>query len=344
MNVNLNLSLSFLDVKELLEKDAFGVSSFARKVKDEVDAFSFAVHSGLVDIRNSPTCPECNTAKTLFNRTDQLGNSYQGLNWKCAYKPGVINNHRVPICNNTWFENTHVSWLQVLELTLHWFLRTPVTLAAGQTGVSNECAVSWYDACREVCYKVVSSLDICIGGPGLHVEIDESHLFKRKYHRGRQLVHEAVWIFGGICRETGEMFVEVVVDRSGATLWPIIQRRIAPGTIILTDSARVYDNLHFPGRGGFEHYQVNHRENFVDPNNPNVYTNTIERQWGLIKGKIVGSLDNEQLDMYLGEYMYRRMYLNVSTDRERRTLGIQFRIFLNDIIRAYPGPCRTAMF
>ncbi|ODM86605.1 hypothetical protein Ocin01_20076 [Orchesella cincta] len=112
---------------------------------------------------------------------------------------------------------------------LHWFFQSPVTSAAGQVGVSNECAGDWYSYCREVCYTIVSQNDICVGGVGLHVEVDESHVFKRKYNRGRLTAHEHVWIFGGICRETKEMFVQVVPDRSGATLWPIIQRKIAPG-------------------------------------------------------------------------------------------------------------------
>jgi hypothetical protein len=184
---------------------------------------------------------------------------------------------------NTWFEGSKISILSSLELTLNWFFEVPVTAAAGQLGVSKECAIDWYSYCRQICFSVVSRQDICIGGPGLHVEIDESHLWTRKYHRGRQLANEQLWVFGGICRESKEAFVELVPDRSGATLWPIIKRRIAAGTVIMSDDARVYDNLHLPERGGFAHHQVNHTLFYVDPSDANLHSNTIERVWGLMK-------------------------------------------------------------
>jgi len=41
------------------------------------------------------------------------------------------------------------------------------------------------------------TMDICVGGRGLHVEIDETHIFHRKYYRGRILAYEDVWVFGG---------------------------------------------------------------------------------------------------------------------------------------------------
>ncbi|ODM89415.1 putative transposase-like protein [Orchesella cincta] len=171
-----------------------------------------------------------------------------------------------------------------------------------------------YSYCREVCYTIVSQNDICcVGGVGLHVEVHESHVFKRKYNRGRLTAHEHVWIFGGICRETKEMFVQVVPDRSGATLWPIIQRKIAPGSIIISDSARVYDNLHDVRRGGYQHFQRQPQVNFRLIRTTQTYTLIRWNVRGsLIKGKLSGKLDDQQLEMYLGEYMYRRTYLNVS--------------------------------
>lgn len=329
-------TLSYFEVQDLLSMDGFGLMSFARKIKNEDDAFSFAVHTGLVNLRKHPECQHCLQPKILKARTDKLDTQYQGLNWIC--KPQTANCSRMAVTKDTWFEDAHTSWRNILDIMLHWFFRTPPTVAAGQVGVSNVCVEHWYSKCREVCFEFVSSGDKCIGGPGLHVEIDETHLFKRKYHRGRLLRHEDVWVFGGICRETKEMFVEYVPDRRGETLWPIIQRRIAPGTIIMSDSARVYDNLHLPNRGNFEHYQVNHSRHFVDPNDRNVYTNTIERQWGVMKGSLKGILDDEQLDISLGEYVYRREHFKVSTDKERRFLGKQFQIFLNHVAAIYAGP------
>ena len=52
---------------------------------------------------------------------------------------------------------------------------------------------------------------------------------QRKYNRGHQVPQR--WVFGGIC-EHGCGFLQEVPDRSAATLLPIIQRNIAPGTEI----------------------------------------------------------------------------------------------------------------
>lgn len=59
MALNLNFSLSFVDVQRIFTEEPFGIASFARQVKNELDAFSFAVHSGLLNIRKSPPCGDC---------------------------------------------------------------------------------------------------------------------------------------------------------------------------------------------------------------------------------------------------------------------------------------------
>ena len=125
------------------------------------------------------------------------------------------------------------------------------------------------------------------------------------------MASEHVWIFGGICRETREGFLQVVPDRKGVTLWPIIQRRIHPGTIIMHDDAKIYRNLHLPARGGYEHYIINHSREFVDHNDRNIHTNTIERRWGLVKGKIKGFPGTTKLDMYIGRYSC--IYFSISS-------------------------------
>ena len=54
-------------------------------------------------------------------------------------------------------------------------------------------------------------------------------LLKRKYNVGHQVKQR--WVFGGICQH-GCGFLQEVPDRTAATLLPIIQQNIAPGTEI----------------------------------------------------------------------------------------------------------------
>ena len=145
------------------------------------------------------------------------------------------------------------------------------------SNVIDKTAIDYYNFCREICAVSLSkrNQDI-IGGVGTTVEIDESKLFKRKYNRGRFLSMQEGWAFGGVCRETFKKFVELVPDRSEATLLPIIQRHIKPGTHIMSDEWRAYFNLN---KYGYIHDKINHSENFVNPEDPNIHTQRIENAW-----------------------------------------------------------------
>lgn len=54
------------------------------------------------------------------------------------------------------------------------------------------------------------------------VEIDESKFFHRKYHRGQW--RQGHWVFGGVERESGRCFMEVVLNMTADTLTPLITR------------------------------------------------------------------------------------------------------------------------
>ena len=326
-----NLTLTKEDTQALLNSNPFGLIAWGRTIRLESDALAFAVHTGLINVDNPPLC-QCGLVRAIKTKK---GKSF----WRC---PGRKCQSCVSIFLNTWFAESRLLQLSVLDLTLHWFFQSPVTTAAGQVGVSKESAIRIYRRCRGVCLNVVSGEDICIGGEGLHVEIDESHLWTRKYHRGRMLVSEQSWVFGGICRETNEAFITPVPDRKGVTLWPIILQKIAPGTTILSDEARVYKNLHAPTRGGYQHHQVNHSMNFVDPEDPNVHTQKVERLWGLLKTEIkkqgVHASIEDGLEEYIAQFLYRRQYLRADTDSDKKQMGKKFETFLNHAKESFPGP------
>ena len=62
--------------------------------------------------------------------------------------------------------------------------------------VNIKTAYDYYGFYREVCYVIVTNTDNVIGGKGKIVQIDESHIYTRKYQRGRFLKNERkqIWV------------------------------------------------------------------------------------------------------------------------------------------------------
>ena len=139
-----------------------------------------------------------------------------------------------------------------------------------ETGHSVKTVVDWYHFLRGVCAQYFLDNPITIGGTGKVVEIDESKFGKRKYNRGRY--RDGHWVFGGVERGSNDVFMVEVSDRSAATLLPIIQRFITPGTTVISDEWRAYRQI---SSLGLAHQTVNHSLNFVDPSS-GAHTQNIE--------------------------------------------------------------------
>ena len=109
------------------------------------------------------------------------------------------------------------------------------------SNVAAKTAVDWYNFIRDICAQYFIDHPAITGGPGVEVEIDESKFGKRKYNRGRQV--EGQWVFGGTERITGECFLVEVKHRDTATLLPLIQHHIRPGSTIHSDEWKAYSRI-----------------------------------------------------------------------------------------------------
>ena len=163
--------------------------------------------------------------------------------------------------------------------------------------------------------------DSCkIRGPGKTVQIDESKVGKRKYHRGHRV--EGQWVFGGIEQDSRKCFILTVEDRSEETLLPIIKEWIAPGTlIIISDCWKSFVNLQMHG---YTHETVNHSKEFVNKNGK--HTIKIEGQWRHLKtGLPEFGRRNYMYSGHIAEFMWR--YLHKDEDL--------FQVFLADMKKIY---------
>ena len=122
--------------------------------------------------------------------------------------------------------------------------------------------------------------------------------------------------------------MELVPCRDAATLLPIIQRHVRPGTIIWSDEWSAYRRVQaLPNVSS--HQSVNHLIEFVNPTT-GVHTQNIESYWNRVKIKIkrMRGVHDSMLSSYLDEHMWR--------ERHGRTDSLALQHIIRDIRLRYP--------
>ena len=97
---------------------------------------------------------------------------------------------------------------EILKFTYWWCVSLDQTQIISQLKVSPNTGADWAMFCREVCLTTIEMKTEKIGGEGKRVQIDESKVGKRKYHRGHYV--EGQWVFGGIEQDSRKCFIETV--------------------------------------------------------------------------------------------------------------------------------------
>jgi transposase-like protein len=234
----------------------------------------------------------------------------------------------IGIRKGTWLEGSRVSFRQIVLFVYCWSKElTSLKFCEEELDFCKEAVIDWNMYLREVCADTLLNNPVAIGGPNRTVEIDESLFTRHKSHQGRLMPQ--LWVFGGTCRDTGECFMFPIADRSAATLIPVITQHILPGTTIVSDLWRAYNNIPtIPGMN-YTHETVNHSENFVDPNT-GANTQRIERSWKSAKerNKRHNGTHRQMLDSYMCEYMWRQ--------RIKMRQGNTFDNILDDIVAFWP--------
>lgn len=271
-------------------------------------------------------CSACFTGN-VYLRADKSYSKDQVV-WRCSNSSC---NKKTSIRDGSWFAKSHLTLSQIIKLTYYWVYKLPAEFVTRELKIGSEhTLVDWYMFARDVCMNIVQADNEVIGGVGKEVEIDESKFGKRKFHRGRRV--DGVWVFGGIERGSKKCFMEIVTDRSAATLIPIIKKYIKPGTLILSDCWKAYSSLQSEG---YLHLTVNHSIEFKNKDT-GACTNLIESTWNAVKKSFPKTGTQKQLyDSYLVEYIIRKKYLNDESDK--------FCKFLELIKRVYPTKRRQPL-
>lgn len=147
-----------------------------------------------------------------------------------------------------------------------------------------------------------------IGGPGTHVEIDETlvgGVKKGKHMRGAA----GKTVVVGAVERGGNIVTAVVPNQRKATLEPFVIANVAVGGVVHTDELNSYKGL---GAAGYRHAAVNHGAGeyavYDYRIGVTVSVNAIENFWRHLKCSISGthvSVSAKYLGRYAKEFEYR---------------------------------------
>jgi hypothetical protein len=87
--------------------------------------------------------------------------------------------------------------------------------------------------CRETLLVYLEGSCETVGGPYKTVDINKTKFGRRKYHRGHP--DKGQWVFGGVERGSGRIFLVPVTDRTVDAMTNVISAWIEPGTTFISD-------------------------------------------------------------------------------------------------------------
>jgi transposase len=166
------------------------------------------------------------------------------------------------------------------------------------------------------------------------VEVDETYLGSwrnkrrperaRGTKRGRGTSKQPV--FGILCRG-GKVWAELVPDVTAATLLPYVDERVAPGSVVWTDTMASFSGKYTGlATRGYVHRMINHQQRFSDRRGGHI--NGMEGFWGYLKRQLMakGGIRRDRLPLYLAEYVWRYNHRRLSPPQKVSALLALLRI------------------
>jgi transposase-like protein len=220
--------------------------------------------------------------------------------WKCPKKSC---RKTISLRANSFFSNSRLKCCQIMHLAYLWLTKASASSAILQTGQSEHSICDYYKYFRQLVSSFPTQETQMIGGQDVVVQIDEAKMGKRKYHQGHRV--DGVWLVGGVeLTPARKTFFVPVEDRSAATILPILDRYVAPGSIVVTDCWKAYASIQKELE--MLHFTVNHSQTFRDPIS-GAHTNNIEGTWNGLKISInPRNRVRCGIEEHLGEFQWRR--------------------------------------
>ncbi|MBM3939766.1 MAG: IS1595 family transposase [SAR202 cluster bacterium] len=280
-------------VRAKSSESQYSLMEFMQQFPDDASCLDFLWRQRFTPDGEHARCPKCEQERVFRKyESQQLASA-----WTCT----GCGHHLHPLVG-TIFEKSSTS--------LHLWFYAMYLMASTRCGISakqmeRELGVTYKTAWR-ICHMVRKYLmqqdDEPMSGT---VEADETYVGgkRRGTRRGRPGPEShKVAVFGMVERH-GQVRAMTVPNVRKATLMPHLTKRVLPASTAYTDELKSYNGLN---AAGYQHDTVNHsQEVYVSGD---VYTNTIEGFWSLVKrgvGGVYHSVSAKHLQGYLNEYAWR---------------------------------------
>lgn len=109
----------------------------------------------------------------------------------------------------------------------------------------------------------------------------------------------------GILQRNGVLRAFVVPDTKAKTLQPIIRKNVEKHSVLISDEWHGYNHLH----SDYDHHIVDHsKKQYVDFDNKEIHSNTIEGFWSIMKRGVNGIYNwwsRKHMQFYVDEFVFR---------------------------------------
>ena len=222
-------------------------------------------------LSNNVKCPQCNNQFTIHvEKSKTIGLGY----WcKSCSKHYAVRGF-------TPFSAMRLDICDILQIIALFTVNTSVTEICEKVRRSSTTVDKVLVLVRTSLQKYMDENTTTLGYENA-VEIDETLIAKkRKYNRGREVNPQ--WLFGAIEREGGKLFLKTVDHRDSNTLGRLIIDHIHENATVYSDEWAAYLKF-FSEAASYNHHTVNHSTHFINPENSDVHTQTIEGLWMHLK-------------------------------------------------------------
>ena len=146
------------------------------------------------------------------------------------------------------------------------------------------------------------------------VEVDETWVGGKSQRKGKQWWSNWKEIpqttVMGFVERGGRVRTTIIKDTSRYTLTREIKANVDRSAYVMTDFHQGYSHI---DRDGYRHDSINHTLRYVDKDNKEIHTQTIEGFWSQLKRGIVGTyrhVSPKYLQNYCDEFSFRYSFRN----------------------------------